>query len=93
MDITLQDFANFFMEKRGDQGPYECPVCRSQHFVVSLNYQAAPAELAIGIQPPPGIVLPGHHSYFAFSCTNCGHADFFNAGSVRAWKEARERLT
>jgi predicted nucleic-acid-binding Zn-ribbon protein len=89
VEVSVQDFADFFAEKRQGAGAYSCPVCGSQHFVVALNHQQGPAQLTLNILPPPGVVIQQHHSYFSMSCTNCGRAEFFHTGVVTQWKQWR----
>lgn len=84
MEITTQDFVEFFEEKK--HGTYHCPFCNSANFNVNLNGTNA-AEMAIQALPPPGImVLQGTHNFYAFSCVNCGHTDFFHKIQMEQWK-------
>src|ERR1700722_788974 len=93
MAVTAKEFNEFFQSKR--HAPYKCPVCG--HGAFAVNVQAAEEA-----KPPPdqnvavlGVLgtdgatfTPIHHDFLSFSCTNCGHTDFFHINQFKAWLQA-----
>lgn len=96
MPLTDQDFIDFYndMQAQGTAqtgNPYVCRLCGNQWFQMNVNYNRQPAELAVMIAPPPGIVQSGAHHFVSYSCTNCGKTDFFALAYIQLWKHRQGR--
>jgi predicted nucleic-acid-binding Zn-ribbon protein len=82
MAVTQQDFQQFFQEKK--LGTYKCPFCANEQFVANLGGHGATAVLRHHTD-----TAAGYHDFLSFSCTNCGHTDFFHITQFNKWQQEK----
>ena len=85
MGLSSADFAEFFVVKKN--GTYKCPFCGQEAFTINWGNVDA-AALVMDVEGIPAAA----HKFFSFSCTNCGHSDFFHERQVNAWLESKKAL-